>query len=455
MGPAFSGESYLKLKSRPTNGPLQTIANWINACRVNACCKRPVRRFFCINKPSRILFLCKPRTRQRALFSPNNKLQVMKIAVNTRFLIKGKIEGMGLFTQEVLKRMVAQHPEDEFLFFFDRQYDPSFVFGKNVTPVVLCPPARHPFLFIWWFEWSVSRALKKYRADVFLSPDNFLSLNTATKTVLVTHDLAYLHVTERQPFLQKKYYEIFSPRFNKRAEHIVAVSQYTKMDIVQQYGIPPQKISVACNGCDETFRPIGEQEQANVRRQHSNGQNYFFYVGAIHPRKNVHRLIEAFGIFKTATQSSVKLLIAGRFAWQAGAVKSAFDHSEFQQDIHFLGYVSDEDLAGLMASALACIYISQFEGFGIPILQAMNCEVPVITSNVSSMPEVAGAAGLIVDPYQVEEIAGAMQQIWQDSHLRHKLIAAGRQQRNLFTWQKAADVVYTALDQVNHADRTV
>ncbi len=127
----------------------------------------------------------------------------MRIAINTRFLIKEKIEGMGLFTYEVVKRMVEQHPEDEFFFFFDRPFDPTFIFGKNVTPVVLFPPARHPFLFYWWFEWSIAKALKKYGIDVFLSPDNFLSLSTKVKSVLVTHDLAYLHFPEHQSFFQK------------------------------------------------------------------------------------------------------------------------------------------------------------------------------------------------------------------------------------------------------------
>ncbi len=374
----------------------------------------------------------------------------MRIAVNTRILIKNKIEGVALFTSEVLKRLVEQHPDHEFIFLFDRPYDASFVFGKNVKPIVLFPPSRHPFLFLWWFEWSVARALKKYKADVFLSPDNFLTLNTKVKTVLVTHDLAYLHFHGKQPFFYKKYYEIFSPRFNKRADWIVAVSRFTKNDIVKQYNISPKKISVACNGCDESFRPIGKTEMEEVRKQYAGGQPYLFYIGAIHPRKNIHRLIEAFDLFKKATHSSVKLLVAGRFAWEAGAVKSAFDHSEFQHDIHFLGYVKDDELPKLMASALACTYVSLFEGFGIPILQALYCETPVITSKVSSMPEIAGKAGILVDPNSTKEIAEAMHQIWQNEHLRKRLVAEGREQRKLFTWQKATDVVYNALKQVTN-----
>ena len=376
----------------------------------------------------------------------------MKIAVNTRILLKNKIEGVALFTLEVLKRIVAQHPEHEFIFFFDRPYDNSFIFEKNVTPVVLFPPSRHPFLFLWWFEWSVARALKKYKADIFLSPDNFLTLNTKIKTVLVTHDLAYLHFRKGQTFFYKKYYKIFSPLFNKKADQIIAVSHFTKNDLIKQFNISPEKISVACNGCDESFRPLSKIEINDVRQKYAEGEPYFFYIGAIHPRKNVHRLIEAFGLFKKQTNSQIKLLIGGRFAWQAGDVKNAFDNSKFKHDVCFLGYVNDDELPKLMAGALACNYVSLFEGFGIPILQAMYCDVPVITSNVSSMPEIAGEAGLLVDPCSTKEIAGAMQQIWENEHLRKGLVAKGREQRKLFTWQKAANIVYEAIEQATNKD---
>ncbi|HFA51722.1 MAG TPA: glycosyltransferase family 1 protein [Bacteroidetes bacterium] len=373
----------------------------------------------------------------------------MKIAVNTRFLLKNKLEGMGLFAHEVLRRMVRQHPEHEFIFFFDRPYDASFIYEKNIRPVVLFPPARHPFLFVWWFEGSVARALKKYRAEVFLSPDNFLALNTKVKTVLVTHDLAHVHFPGQLSFFHRKYYEIMAPRFNRRADHIVAVSEFTKADITAQYGISQKKISVACNGCPEGFRPVAGEEKKEIREQFAEGEPYFFYVGAVHPRKNVHRLIAAFDRFKTATQAPVKLLIAGRFAWKAGEVKKAFDGAAHQTDIRFLGYVSDADLKKLMAGALACTYVSLFEGFGIPLLQAMHSGVPIITSDVSSMPEVAGRAGILTDPLSVEKIAEAMQQIWQDAHLRKRLVEEGKRQQKKFTWDWAAAVVWESIEMVS------
>jgi glycosyltransferase involved in cell wall biosynthesis len=365
----------------------------------------------------------------------------LKIAVNTRFLLKDKLEGIGLYTLEVVKRMAAAHPEDEFIFFFDRPFDPSFVFSKNITPVVLSPPARHPLLFIAWFEWSVSRALKKYKVDVFLSPDNFLSLSTPTPTVLIVHDIAFTHFSENDKWINRQYYKFFTPRFLKRANTILAVSEFTKQDILSKFSfVEKNKITVAYNGCRDIFKPI--------LGQNTEGPLFFLFVGAVHPRKNVHRLIQAFDLFKNRTKSNVQLVLCGRFAWQTGAVKSAYDAATFKQDIIFKGYVEDKEVVKLTASALAVTYISLFEGFGVPLLEAMNCDTPIITSNVSSMPEVVGDAAILVNPESIEDIAEAMQQVFENDNLREKLIVQGRIQRANFDWNKTADIVYRALKNI-------
>lgn len=371
----------------------------------------------------------------------------MRIAVNTRFLLTKKLEGIGWFTYEVVRRLVQAHPEHEFIFLFDRPYDPQFIFGKNVTPVVLFPPARHPVLWLWWFEWSVPRALEKYQADVFLSPDGYCSLRASTPTVMVTHDIAHVHLPGHIPAKFRYYYNFFVPRYLRRAERIVTVSEFSKRDIAQHYEIHNEKITVACNGVREDFQPLSEAEKNAVKQQYADGQDYFFYVGAVHPRKNVHRLIQAFDAFKKQTQAPVKLLIGGRFAWQTGEVKAAYDAASCKDDIVFLGYIPDAELPRLMGAALALTYVSLFEGFGVPVLEALHCEVPVLTSNVSSLPEVAGDAGLLVNPLNVEAIANGLQQLYNDTALREKLIAAGKIQREKFTWERAAAIVWDNISQ--------
>jgi len=369
----------------------------------------------------------------------------MKIAVNTRFLLKNKLEGIGRVTYELLRRMVVNHPEDEFIFFFDREYDEQFILGKNVTPVVLQPPTRHPILIYTWFEFSVKKALKKYQPDVFFSTDGFCCLSTDVKTVVMVHDLAYAHFPEQVSFFVKKFYQRYQPQYLKKANHVLTVSNFVKKDIVKKIKIPASKIDVVHNGCNDSFQPLDEISQNKIQKEYANGVPYFFYVGAVHPRKNVHRLIEAFDNFKNKTDAPHQLLIAGRFAWQTGEVKSAYDNAKYQKEIQFLGFVSDEELPKLMASAFVLVYPSMFEGFGLPLLEAMNCDVPVITSNVSSMPEVIGNAGLLVNPNEVNEIEKAMLEIFQKEELRKKMIEKGKEQREKFNWDDSAEKVYQVL----------
>lgn len=352
---------------------------------------------------------------------------------------------MGWFTYEVVRRIVLDHPEHEFIFFFDRPFDAEYIFAENVTPVVLFPPARHPFLWYLWFEWSVARALKKYQPDVFLSTDNFLTLNTNVPTVLVTHDIAHHHFPKQVSFWPRKYYQYFVPKFNRKAERIVAVSEFTKKDVVDTYNIVSEKIAVACNGCRERFRPITAAEKAIVKAEYANGEDYFFYVGAIHPRKNVVRLIAAFDEFKKATQSPMKLLLAGRMAWQTGAVSEILEKITCREDVVFLGYLNDDELPKLTAAALASTYTSLFEGFGIPILEAMFCDTPVLTSTISSMPEVAGDAAILVNPNSIDEIANGMKLLYENGDLREELVKKGRIKRQKFSWERAAEVVYENL----------
>lgn len=370
------------------------------------------------------------------------------IAVNTRFLIKDKLEGIGWFTFETLKRITRSHPDHEFHFFFDRPYDPSFIFSDNIVPHVLQPPARHPFLWYIWFEWSVKRMLKKIKADAFISTDGQMCLSTEVPTLLVIHDLAFEHYPEFVNGIASRYYRYFTPKYARKAKQIATVSSFSKQDIISCYGIDADKIDVVYNGCNEMYTPLEMADQVKVRAQYANGQDYFLYVGSIHPRKNIKNLFLAFDAFKSATKDSSKLIIAGRKAWMFTEIEQAYEQMKFKEDVVFVGHLLPEDLHRLIASAFALAYPSVFEGFGIPILEAINCNVPVITSSVSSMPEVAGDAGILVDPFQVGEIASAMQKLRQDPELRAKLIESGRFQAKKFTWDKSASALWTSLLKV-------
>lgn len=362
----------------------------------------------------------------------------MKIAVNTRLLLKDKLEGIGWVACETLIRIVKAHPDDEFYFLFDRKPDPKFVFAENVKPVVLFPQARHPFLYVIYFEISVRRALRKIKPDVFLSPDAYLCLRSEIPQIAVFHDINFEHFPQDFPRMALWHYKKFFPKFARKAKKIITVSEFSKQDIIDNYKIEPEKIHVVYNGANEGFKPISDDEKIKVRESYSNGCQYFMFVGSLHPRKNLERLFPAFDIFKEKTGSDVKLLIIGEKRWWTDSIRKAYETMKCKYDVVFVGHLQMSELNRVTAAAIASVYVSYFEGFGIPIVEAYRCDVPVITSNVTSMPEVAGDAALLVDPFDVQSIADAMIKVL-DENVRKSLIIKGQSRRNDFSWDKAAE----------------
>lgn len=371
----------------------------------------------------------------------------LHIAVNTRFLLPGDtLEGIGRFTYETLIRLVRQHPEHTFHFLFDRPYDARYVFAANVVPHVLAPPARHPLLFVAWFEGAVAIWLRRHRPAVFLSTDGFTTLATSVPRVTVVHDLAFEHFPQDVSWLVRRYYHFFMPRFVRASARVVAVSEATKQDIMRTYGLPADRIRVVYNAPGGNFAPQPAAEQASIRTRFSNGQPYILFVGALQPRKNLVNLLRAFDVFKTRSGSATQLLIVGRQAWKAGPILEVYQQMRHREAVHLTGRVSDAELAQLYAAARGCAYVPYFEGFGIPIVEAQASGCPVITSNVSSMPEVAGPNGaLLVNPFDVADITEALVQLDSDPLLRQRLIARGLENVQRFSWDRSAEQLYAAL----------
>ena len=357
------------------------------------------------------------------------------------------MEGIARYNYETLKRMVLAHPEDEFFFLFDRPYSQEFIFADNVKPVKLFPPTRHPFLIIYWFEWAVYRWMKKKKPDVLLAGDTYMSLRSRIPTLLVCHDLAYLHYPLHIPFINRNYYRYFFPRFHRKARAIIAVSEYTKSDIIRQYGIGPEKITVAHNAPNGHFYPVDQDVQEMTRRELTGGNPYFVYLGSIHPRKNLENLIEGFNHFKEKGFGDHHLVILGRPAWNTKSFYETLSRSPFRHQILHL-QINRDELPRFIGSAEALCYISLFEGFGIPILEGFEAGVPVITSNVSSMPEVAGEAALLADPASPQNIGEAMYQIAADTKLRESCIRKGRERLNAFSWEHTATIIYDKLKSI-------
>ncbi|MEN8120179.1 MAG: glycosyltransferase family 1 protein [Bacteroidota bacterium] len=369
----------------------------------------------------------------------------MRIAVNTRLLIKNKLDGIGWFSYESLKRITQSHPEHQFYFFFDRPFSDEFIFSKNIEPIIVGPPTRHPVLWYYWFEKKLPSVLNKINPDLFLSPDGYLSLTSKVKSVPVIHDINFTHYPKDLPYSTRLYYNYFFPQFAKKAERIVTVSEYSKQDIASTYHIEKEKIDVVYNGSNTIYKPITDEKKVKAKNEYTNGSDYFVFIGSIHPRKNVSRMLMAFDKFRKLSPKPYKLIIIGSHFFKNREMKNTHKSLEYKKDILFFGHQSPENIKCLLGTARALILASKFEGFGIPVLEAMYCNVPSIISESTSLPEVGGNAALYVDPFSLDSISNAMIKIANDDKLRNQLIENGKIQRENFSWDKTAEKLWKSV----------
>lgn len=363
----------------------------------------------------------------------------MRVAVNTRLLIENEIEGIGRFSYEILKEICEQNPKIKFDFIFDRPFSKKFLFNKNVTGHVLTPKTRHPIIWYYWFEKKIPKLLNKIKPDVFLSLDGFISLSTKFKQISVIHDINFEHYPKNLPFFHRKFYKFFFSKYAKKANSIITVSKFSKFDIVNTYGISSKKVHVIYNGVSETFSTISNDEKIKIKKQLTFNCNYFIFIGSIHKRKNISNLIKAFDLYKKRSESKSKLLFVGKKRWWSSEMEKTFQKSNFKKDIIFSGYIDEEILPKVLGASLGLCFTSFFEGFGLPIIEAMKSGVPVITSKTSSMPEICGDAGIIINPHNYQEISDALDMIENNYELRKKLIKLGLERSKIFNWKSAGE----------------
>ncbi len=372
----------------------------------------------------------------------------MKIIVNTRLLLSTSLNGIGWYSYNILKKIVHQHPEQQFIFLFDRKFDEQYIFGSNVIPEVIFPPTRHPVLSYIWLEFAIQNVFKKHKPDIFFSPDGFLSLKINNIPSLpVIHDINFEHYPEDLRVSDRIFYQYFFPKYAKVAKRILTVSEYSKKDISAFYNISPDKIDVAYNSANEIFKPLDENTKHIVKSKFTDNCDFFVYIGDLIPRKNVVRMLLAFDNFKKLSASNIKLVIVGKKAFLTSETEKTYSSSGFKQDIIFTGQITPICLKDILGSALSLLYVSYFEGFGIPIVEAMNSDVPVITSDITSMPEVAADAAFLVDPFSVESITNGMLLIYKDEMLRKTLVEKGRIRRQAFSWDKSAEQIWHSIER--------
>ena len=279
------------------------------------------------------------------------------------------------------------------------------------------------------------------------SPNNTGPLAVA-RQVCTMHDIIPVEHPEWFNARFAAWYKWLLPRLTRRAQHLIAVSQFTKDRLVERFGINPGKITVVWNGVDSQFRPRTDQEIADVRDALGiRSPRYLLSLGSLEPRKNVRRLLAAWTRLKRELPDDLELVVVG--AKGASLVFQDAGIVEAPEGVHFAGYARQEHLPALYSGALALVYPSLYEGFGLPPLEAMACGTPVITSNTTSLPEITGGAALLVDPLDVEAIAAAMLRVVRDEHLRSMMRSQSLAHAANLTWDASAAQTRKVLEECN------
>ena len=372
----------------------------------------------------------------------------MTIAVNCWILRNKKLDGIGYFTVNAIAHLIKDHPEVHFQILCDKKFTETYFDFPNSSKHKLFPALRHPLLYVIYMELVLPIFLRKHKPDLMLSADGYLSLSSSCKQIPVIYDINFEHKPEDVKLKNRIYFKFFFKRFARKAKRIATISEYSKKDIADYYKLDPSTIDNVSCGINSDFLPLDEQEIMAVKNKWSGGKPYFFFVGSMHPRKNIKRLIDGFNLFKQNTGADFKLILAGSILWSKTEIEDSYTNSPFRDDIIFTGRLSDEDLQKMLGAAYALSFVPIFEGFGLPIVEAFQSGVPVICPNVTSMPEVAGDAAWMVDPFNIEEIACAMEKLSADKEFCKQLIAKGHIQKKKFSWEQTARLLWECISKL-------
>jgi glycosyltransferase involved in cell wall biosynthesis len=363
--------------------------------------------------------------------------------------------GIGRFTRELIRAFLALDSPYEYVLFAASGGLPRAVTESRLAYVTQPAITRHlkfaicnlQFLSDDWLHriWHRARLpipieAAMGRVDLFHEPDFVLPPTLPhTPTVLTVHDLTFVRDPESAFPRLRRYLNRVVPRSVAHATHVLADSAATKNDLIELFHTSPDKITVLYGGVDARFAPVEDPERLSaVRTRYGIGPDPFILgIGTLQPRKNFQRLVQAFSNIKYQS-SNIKLVIAGGKGWLYDEIFAEVKRLGLESYVLFPGFVDDDDLPALYSAAAVLAFPSIYEGFGLPILEAMACGTPVVTSVTSSLPELAGDAALLVEPTDVDAIAAAMHCLLQEADLRRKLVAAGFDQARKFTWEKAA-----------------
>ncbi|MDI9569216.1 MAG: glycosyltransferase family 1 protein [Pseudomonadota bacterium] len=339
------------------------------------------------------------------------------------------------YMRNLVESVVAMDRERTYLLYVTTPGLPYFDRFRSMENVAVLPvaassaPAR---------MMSLARATFRDRTDI-LHVNYYAPPWHRGKLVVTVHDISYRHLPDSFPLRERWKNELLIPINIRRADRVLTVSEYSKQDMIAVYGAAPEKIVVGYNGVNPLFRPPADRgEAAAILKDYGIGKDFLLYIGRLNRRKNLQVLVAAFNAFKGRRERPHQLVVVGRRDFLPAEDMALIDASPYRGEVVFTGYVPDEHLPRLYGMATLFVYPSLFEGFGLPCLEAMACGCPVVTSNVTSLPEVVGDAGILVDPNDHLAICAAMEEVVADAGKRETLIARGRERARGFTWRRTA-----------------
>ncbi len=352
--------------------------------------------------------------------------------------------GIGRYARELIRALARHDHSNAYALFVPRDAQDeltNYSWPSNFS--IKRGPLNERLFAAMWHRARVPLPIETFTGavDVFYSPDFLLPPTRAKRTVVTVHDLSYVRLPECFPTPLLKYLNAAVPRALVHANLILADAESTRRDLNEVYGVPLDKIRVLYSGVDPRFRPEVSGDSRSRVRELTGGKPYLLSVSTIQPRKNYARLIQAFARLISNPRlfiSNLQLVIAGGKGWMYEEVFETAQRLGIADRVLFPDFFLDDDLPALYAHATLFVYPSLYEGFGLPIAEAMACGTPVVTSNASSLPEVAGDAALYFDPHNVDEMADAVHRALIDDSLRADLRAKGLAQAKKFSWDKAA-----------------
>ncbi|HJX37559.1 MAG TPA: glycosyltransferase family 1 protein [Anaerolineae bacterium] len=372
----------------------------------------------------------------------------MRICVNASPAVH-HIAGLGRYTQELMAALLQIDSENEYVAFYNRpseaQVDPPLDRLPHLTTNLDTKPWRMSALLAHFARIPQDRLFPGI--DLFHATDHLLPRLTRSKSVFTLHDLVFRFYPHTHKPLNRWFLTLMMPRFLRAADAVIAVSESTKRDAIRIYGIDEAKITVIYEGVSDHFRRASPEAIIAVRHKYSLPDEFILSLGTIEPRKNLTSLLEAYHALRNEG-SPLGLVIVGKKGWLYSGFFHRMHELGLEHDVVFPGFVPDEDLPALYSAAALFVFPSLYEGFGLPVLEALACGAPVITSNASSLPEVAGEAALLVDPSSVEALVRAVRDVLGNRELREDLRERGPKQAARFNWQRAARetlAVYTSL----------